>query len=792
MSLMVNNETKNLMKKLLLVALAVLMSAASFAQFRTAIQCREAAPMGAKTLPTWGQISTPFTATDINGNTVSLQSYLDDGISVVVDYSCCWCGPCWSLHNTGILEALDAEDSIQVIWVEIEDNNTTAQIYGTNGSGDASTYGNWTLDSHGNPVSYPIIDNSDCLNTCASLYEGYVPSVYLITPEGCFCSLYGEDWGFGTSTAPAQAVSIVNGLIGQAPRAGQAPIVNINGLTTAVVGVPVNFSAEVISVDPITSYSWSFADGTPATANTAAATTTWATTGNHQVTLEVTNTTGTTTATLNVNVIEWTWGDEMSYTMGGSYVSSIGTGSGITWGATYPAAFMAGRNYLENVKVYANEAAHYTLDVCQTNPGVEPSASDMLYEYTYAVASGANTLHMYDQVALDDTKDLWIVFTCSDASYPAAGTDFSGDANGSLVYFNGAWQPVYELNPSLMYTWMISATTSATAPDMYIGISGPQTTFTNNTVNFTAVGPAAATYNWTFDNGTPATATGMNASTSWTAGGTYAVTVTATLNGQTATQTMNVTVVECNAVNLPFTCGFEAGEDYKCWNFVDVDGDGYSWDLEFWSGSQYVHGGSGAVGTASYINNIGALSPDQWMITPELVIPAEGANLSYYVGGISQMYGDKYSVYVSTTGADPSNFTANAPVFTETPTNANFTKKVVDLAQFAGQTIRLGFRHYDITDGYWLIFDDLVVAAGRNGIEDATIANISLYPNPVTSILNIEAEGVQEVNVIDVNGRNVMTAQNTNTIDMSELANGVYFVRVITNNGVATQKIVKK
>ena len=78
------------------------------------------------------------------------------------------------------------------------------------------------------------------------------------------------------------------------------------------------------------------------------------------------------------------------------------------------------------------------------------------------------------------------------------------------------------------------------------------------------------------------------------------------------------------------------------------------------------------------------------------------------------------------------------------------------------------------------------------GIEEANDSRIALYPNPTTSILNIAANGVKEVSVLDINGRTVMTEQNVNSIDMSELANGVYFVRVITNDGVATEKIVKK
>ena len=52
-------------------------------------------------------------------------------------------------------------------------------------------------------------------------------------------------------------------------------------------------------------------------------------------------------------------------------------------------------------------------------------------------------------------------------------------------------------------------------------------------------------------------------------------------------------------------------------------------------------------------------------------------------------------------------------------------------------------------------------------------------------------EGIEMVQILDVNGRIVMTAD-AGSINISSLANGVYFVRAITAKGVATQKIVKK
>lgn len=783
---MANNETKNRMKKILLVALSLLMFSAAYAQFSTQPVCREGVrAKGVNTLPNWTPISTTHTLIDINGDTISLTDTLAAGKALVIDYSATWCSWCWVMHTNGILEAIKNQlgSQVSVLWVEADASTSADGIYGNGGN----TQGDWTAG-----VNYPIVDDATANDIINTTITGF-PTVVFISPSGYWCDVYGTDWGFGPYDAN-EAVSAISALLTSSPAANQAPIVEIGGFTSAIVNNPATFTANIVSVDPVTDISWTASNGTPATGSDNNFSTTWSATGTETVTLSVTNTTGTTTATLNVNVMEWNWGNEMSYSQNNEFTGNVGTGAGMTWGVKFPASFMANRNYLENVKYYSANAGHITLSVYQTNPDNFPAASDLLYQYTYAVSAVEDyvTFPIFDRVQLNTAKDLWIVMESNDIGYPATGVDFCGDPNGSYAYFNGTWELIYNLAAGLNYTWMIKATTSETAPAMNVIVNGPTSGITGQPLTYTVTGPSAASYAWTFDGGTPATATGTSVNVSFATAGSHNITVTATLDGETGSASTNVNIIECSLQTLPFRCGFESNENTECWTFFDADGDGYGWDLDYWNGSNYHHNGTGVAGSASFINQVGVLTPDNWMITPQIQVPAEGATLNWYVGGVDASYfSEHYTVLVSTTGTNTSDFTNM--VFDGNVANVNFTLKSLDISAFAGQNIYIAFRHCNSTDVYWMLVDDIEVIAGQHaGISNVTDATVQLYPNPTSNVLNINAEGVQEVSVIDINGRTVMTEKNVNTVNLSDLANGVYYVRVITNNGVATEKIVKK
>lgn len=68
---------------------------------------------------------------------------------------------------------------------------------------------------------------------------------------------------------------------------------------------------------------------------------------------------------------------------------------------------------------------------------------------------------------------------------------------------------------------------------------------------------------------------------------------------------------------------------------------------------------------------------------------------------------------------------------------------------------------------------------------------VNVYPNPVTDVLNIQADNVQKVELMDMSGRRILTT-NKEQIDVRRLHAGAYFVRVITSRNTTIKRVVKK
>lgn len=97
----------------------------------------------------------------------------------------------------------------------------------------------------------------------------------------------------------------------------------------------------------------------------------------------------------------------------------------------------------------------------------------------------------------------------------------------------------------------------------------------------------------------------------------------------------------------------------------------------------------------------------------------------------------------------------------------------------------------------------LVMSGSKTlGVEDQHILEgVNLYPNPATDFVHIQLNNNKasdmDVTVFDMNGRRVITQsfRNTNTqetLDISRLNSGIYFVKINSDGQMATKKLIVK
>ena len=92
-----------------------------------------------------------------------------------------------------------------------------------------------------------------------------------------------------------------------------------------------------------------------------------------------------------------------------------------------------------------------------------------------------------------------------------------------------------------------------------------------------------------------------------------------------------------------------------------------------------------------------------------------------------------------------------------------------------------------------LLLDSLTKEGNSVAVEENAISEISVYPNPTSSIINIAAEGMQNITIIDMTGRVVMSKDvnsNFETISAEGFAKANYMVRIATADGIVVKNIV--
>ena len=202
--------------------------------------------------------------------------------------------------------------------------------------------------------------------------------------------------------------------------------------------------------------------------------------------------------------------------------------------------------------------------------------------------------------------------------------------------------------------------------------------------------------------------------------------------------------VETAESNNGNTYSFEDGMDN--WTTIDADGDGHNWGLaSVLEGSYSAHSGNDMVCSQSYIDNVGALTPDNYLVSPQVQL---GGSISFWAcaQGAAEWAAEHFGVAVSTTGnTNASDFTtiqewtistrsngASGGVTRDGDRSTTWLQYTVDLSAYSGMGY-VAIRHFDCTDQYYLNVDDIVISEQPEwtlveGLTETTYTINSLAP----------------------------------------------------------------
>ncbi|WP_158837274.1 T9SS type A sorting domain-containing protein [Polaribacter sp. L3A8] len=103
----------------------------------------------------------------------------------------------------------------------------------------------------------------------------------------------------------------------------------------------------------------------------------------------------------------------------------------------------------------------------------------------------------------------------------------------------------------------------------------------------------------------------------------------------------------------------------------------------------------------------------------------------------------------------------------------------------------------DGSANYTFYMDDLMLFnAATASVSDNKLLNVSMYPNPTTSSLNISAQStIKNAAIYNILGKQVISLainKNSESIDVSNLASGIYLIKYTVDNAVGTAKFIKE
>ena len=551
----------------------------------------------------------------------------------------------------------------------------------------------------------------------------------------------------------------------------------------------------------ITSYAWTFTGGTPSSSSAASPTITYSTPGTYQVSLTVVsggnNYTKTKTAYISAAggtlVSPPLTEGFTAATFAPTNWSITNTGAAGTWvrstaaGATPTTGNSA---MFDNFNIQTGDDELVLPNVGAASLGSMQMEFDVAYapydaanfDGLQVLASGdcgATFTTVYDKsnTVLATRTATTSIFTPTAAQWRHETIDLNAFAGNSRVILrmkniSGYGNRLFIDNVNVSGVANSSPPVASFTPSATAVCAGQTVTYTSTSTN------SPTSYSWSFPGGTPSSSTSASQVVTYAAAGTYDVSLTATnANGpNTLNQTNYVTVNAIPAAPVVSAGGATTFCQGGSVTLNSSAGSGNTWS----SGSSNASINATTSGSYSVTQTVaGCVSPASNSIAVTV-----NPNPTVSFGSVTSL-----CVY-----DDPITLTQGSPA------GGTYSGTGVSGNQFDPATAGNGTTNvtYNFTNGNGCSGSAQtgIVVTGCLGVEEDAIDLVSVYPNPSSGIITIDAGTVslQAIHVYDRMGKLVLVqTANFNAkqeLNLTNVAGGLYTIQVITDQGAQHVPVV--
>lgn len=553
---------------------------------------------------------------------------------------------------------------------------------------------------------------------------------------------------------------------GYDPYANQPPEPNFAASRTTILeGESIDFYNYTMN-NPI-SYSWTFQGATPSTSTETEPTgITYNAAGSYNVSLSSTNANGTNSITKNgyINVINasGSYCDTVSQ-FGGSLVNyylvdSLDNVTGYLGGTNNYANMTAWAETFQSASPY-NQITGFrffpAVATRRTNCNVtfklwslsSNLPDEVIASTTIPLANVVSAMNSDGYIDVDFGGAFDIPADGFAVGWERPGTPASGDTLASYTnaedgemgtacfYYGGSWMMYssvwgdfqFPMLPFVCYNGSLPPTANFTSDTRQVAVG--------ESVNFYDMSAGNVTSrSWTFEGGSPSTSTAENPVVTYSAAGSYQVSLTVTneYGSNTKTVTEYIDVYDPNSTNA-FSLDFEACANFQVdnfdpWTTLDRDGkttygiDGAAYENSGYTGSFIAfnasatepalgdswtaHGGSrcGACFAATTPPN------NDWLMSTAITL-GENSSFSFWAKSVTDQYGlERFNVLLSTTNNTYTSFTVKLSGNNYIEAPLEWTQYTYDLSAYDGRTVYVAIQCVS-DDAFAFLIDDILISS---------------------------------------------------------------------------------